>query len=145
MKLDEKDKKILILLKENSSLTVNQISKKTKVPITTVHNRIKKLKEARIIKNYTINLDYEKIGKSIKSYVLITVNQDKTNPQEKIAKKIKEIKDILSVDIVTGTNDLISIVKTDSIKNLNEIITQKIRNIEGVDKTQTIIVLKEIN
>jgi len=145
MELDEKDKKILILLKENSSLTVNQISKKTKVPITTVHNRIKKLKETGIIKNYTINLDYEKIGKPIKSYVLITVNQDKTHPQEKIAKKIKEIEDILSVDIITGTNDLISIVKTDSIKNLNEIITQKIRNIEGVDKTQTIIVLNEIN
>jgi len=145
MGLDEKDKKILILLKENSSLTVNQISKKTKVPITTVHNRIKKLKETGIIKNYTINLDYEKIGKPIKSYVLITVNQDKTHPQEKIAKKIKEIEDILSVDIITGKNDLISIVKTNSIKNLNEIITQKIRNIEGVDKTQTIIVLNEIN
>ena len=144
MKLDEKDNKILQILKEHSNWGTNQISKKTRVPITTVHNRIKKLKELGIIKNFTINLDYEKLGKSIKAHILITVNQTKSNQQEDIAKKIKQIEDVNSIDIVTGTTDLIATIKTNSINELNEIITKKIRNIEGVDKTQTIISLKEI-
>ncbi|MDP3966283.1 MAG: Lrp/AsnC family transcriptional regulator [archaeon] len=145
MKLDEKDKRVILILKEDSSLTVSQISKKSKIPITTVHNRIKRLKENGIIKNYTINLDHEKIGKPIKSYILVTVNQNKSHPQEEIAEKISKIEDVISTDIVTGQTDILSVVKTDSIKNLNEIITHKIRNIEGVDKTQTIIVLNEMN
>jgi DNA-binding Lrp family transcriptional regulator len=144
MNLDEKDKKILHVLKEHSNWGTNQISKKTKIPITTVHNRIKKLKETGVIKNFTINIDYEKLGKPIKANILITANQSKSNQQEDIAKKIKEIEDVVSIDIVTGTTDLIATIKTDSIHSLNEIITNKIRNIEGVDKTQTIIVLKEI-
>ena len=40
--MDEKDEKILRLLKENSKSTTQQIAKKTLIPITTVHNRIKK-------------------------------------------------------------------------------------------------------
>lgn len=144
MKLDEKDYKILEVLKNHSNWGTNQISKKTKVPITTVHNRIKKLKGLGIIKNFTINIDYEKLGKPIKAYVLITANQDKTHTQEKIAQKIKSVENVISADIVTGTTDILATIKTNSINTLNEIITHKIRNIEGVDKTQTVIVLKEI-
>jgi DNA-binding Lrp family transcriptional regulator len=144
MKLDEKDHKILEILKTNSNWGTNQISKKTKIPITTVHNRIKKLKDLEIIKNFTININHEKLGKSIKAHILITANQNKSHPQEQIAKKISKIKDVISVDIVTGTTDILATIKTNSINTLNEIVTHKIRNIEGVDKTQTIIVLKEI-
>ena len=67
MELDQKDKKILQILKENANLTTSQIAKKTAIPITTVHNRIKKLNKEKVIKNYTLNLDFEKIGKPLKS------------------------------------------------------------------------------
>lgn len=144
MKLDEKDNKIIQILKEHSDWGTNQISKKTRIPITTVHNRIRKLKEMGIIKNFTINLDYVKLGKPIKAYILITANQTKSNQQKDIATKIKEITDIISIDIVTGTTDLIAIIRTNSINELNKIVTREIRNIDGVDKTQTIITLEEI-
>lgn len=144
MKLDEKDWKILETLKANSNWGTNKISKKTRIPITTIHNRIKKLKELGIIKNFTVNIDCKKLGKLIKAHILITVYQDKNHSQEKIAEKIKTIEDVISVDIVTGATDLMATIKTNSIDSLNEIITKKIRNIEGVDKTQTVITLKEI-
>ena len=51
--MDKKDKTILELLNENSKLTTSQISKKTIIPITTVHNRIKKLEKEGIITGYT--------------------------------------------------------------------------------------------
>ena len=50
--LDEKDTQILNLLKDNAKLTSSQISKLTRIPITTIHNRIKKLEKEKIIKNY---------------------------------------------------------------------------------------------
>ena len=43
--VDDKDRKILDLLENNSKLTTNQLSKKTAIPITTIHNRIKKLEK----------------------------------------------------------------------------------------------------
>ena len=60
MNINEKDRKILDVLKKNAKLTTSQISKKTNIPITTVHNRIKKLEQQEIIKGYTIVLNQEK-------------------------------------------------------------------------------------
>jgi DNA-binding Lrp family transcriptional regulator len=143
MQIDEKEQKILKLLKENSKLTTSQISKKTKIPITTIHNRIKKLEKTGIIKNYTLNLDFEKIEKPIKAFMFVSINQKKTS-QEEIGKKIKNISEIEFVDIITGTTDIIVQARTKTINELNELITNKLRNIEGVDKTETMIVLKEV-
>jgi len=52
VKLDDKDWQILEILKDNAKLTSHKISKKTAIPITTVHNRIKKLEMNGIIKKY---------------------------------------------------------------------------------------------
>ena len=148
MKLDEKDIKILELLKENSKLTTSQISKKTNTPITTVHNRIKKLKHLSIIKNFTISIDHEKIGKPLTAYILLTVNQNispnKKVSQKEIGKKIKLFEDVESVDIVTGAIDMLIKARVKTMHDLNNLITDKLRKIDGVDKTQTMMVLEEI-
>ena len=71
--LDNKDLKILEVLKVNSRLSTQKIAKKTLIPITTVHNRMKKLEKEGIIKGYTVILDYKKLGKPILSFILISV------------------------------------------------------------------------
>lgn len=144
MELDEKDQKILETLKERAELTTSQISKKTRVPITTVHNRIRKMKEEGVIKNYTVNLNFEKIGKPLKAFILITVNQTRFT-QSQIGKEIKSVEGIESVDIVTGATDIVAQARVKDMHFLNELITNKIRKIEGIDKTQTLMVLEEIN
>jgi len=146
MELDEKDLKVLDLLKENSKLRTSQMSKRLRMPITTVHNRIKKLEKIRVIKNYTVVPDYKKLGKDILSYILVTVmymlpNGEKIS-QEKVAKKIKEL-GAEEVSIVTGGTDIIIKVRAKDVSELNDFVIKKLRSIDGVDKTQTLIVLEE--
>jgi Lrp/AsnC family transcriptional regulator for asnA, asnC and gidA len=143
MEFDQKDKKILQILKESSNLTTSRIAKKTSIPVTTVHNRIRKLSKEGVIKNYTVNIDYEKIGKPLKAFVLVTVNQSKIS-QSKIGQEIKSIEGVESADIVTGPFDMIVEIRAKDMHILNDLITNKIRKIEGIDKTQTLMVLEEI-
>jgi len=65
MTLDKTDLKIIEALKTNAKQTTSQISKKFNIPITTVHNRIKKLEKNGVIKTYSPVLDYHKLGKFI--------------------------------------------------------------------------------
>src|SRR3989344_1368658 len=114
MILDEKDIKVLNALVENSKSRTSQLSKKLRMPITTVHNRIKKLEKEGIIKNYTIVPDYKKLNKGVLSYILVTVmymlpNGEKIS-QENVAKKIKSI-GAEEVSIVTGGTDIVVKVK----------------------------------
>ena len=51
--IDEKDLRILTFLRQNSKLTNEELSKRISMPITTVHNRVKRLERLGVIKSYT--------------------------------------------------------------------------------------------
>ena len=146
--MDRKDEKILELLRENSKLTTHQISKKTLIPITTVHNRIKKLEKEGIIKKYTLELDNKKLGKTIAAYVHITVDyrllKELKMSQQELAKKIKQVESVEEAAMVTGGTDIVIKVRAGDIDELDEFVTKKLRNIGGIEKTQTMVILNEV-
>ncbi len=148
MKIDQKDSKIIEILKSNAKLTTGQISKKLLIPITTVHNRIKKLEKAGVIEGYTIKLNYKKLGFEILAFiqvnVIYTLPSGKKIKQEEVAKKIKKLDGVEEVWIVAGGTDLLVKVRVKSIDKLNDLVINKLRMVEGVDKTQTLVVLKEV-
>ena len=147
MKLDLKDRKIISELVANSKQTTSQISKKTRIPITTVHNRIKRLEKQGLIINYTVNLDYHELGRPVCAYIGITINYNIPNKkinQIEVANKIKEIEGVYETYIMTGGSDIFIKILAKDIQDLNIIVTERLRNIVGVDKTQTAIVLKQV-
>jgi DNA-binding Lrp family transcriptional regulator len=145
--LDEKDWKIIDVLKEHADYTTRQIAKKTLLPVTTIHNRIRKLKEERIIKKFTVELDNRKIGKSLVAYVLISVNlnilKQKKMSQYDLATEIGKLGFVERVDIVSGGSDLVTIIRVADVEEFDKVLLGKLQNIEGIDKTQSLIVIHE--
>lgn len=145
--LDKKDSTILAALKENAKLSTQQIAKRTRIPITTVHNRIKKLEKEGIVKGYTVVLDNKKIGKPLAAYILITVDykllKEIKKSQYELAQQLLKNPAVESSAMITGASDIIIKVRCGSIDELNEFVTIYLRNVEGVEKTQTAIVLNE--
>ena len=148
MDLDEKDLQVLEELKENAKRTTSQISKRINIPITTVHNRIKKLEKLGIIKRYTVEVDYKKLDKPMTAYVMVQVIYMLPSGvkvmQEDVAKEIKSMPEVESVELLTGTTDILVKVRVKDVDELNEFIIRKLRKIEGVDKVQTSVVLSKI-
>ena len=146
--IDGKDQKILFTLIEDSSLSTQKIAKKTNIAITTVHNRIRKLRKRGIIKGYTVVLDKKKLGKNIFAYILVDVDNKtlraKNMSQEELAKKIKKIELVEEVSIIGGGADIIIRVAIEDVEQLNDFIMNKLRALEAVESTKTMIVLKDI-
>lgn len=144
-KLDEKDLKILEMLKENGEYTTSQISKAIRIPQTTIHNRIKKLKGIGVIKRFTVEVDNAKIGKPFVAYVLFNVNlrnlKEKNKTQYDIAKEISRFEFVERVDIVSGGADLVAIVRVVDVAEFDKVLLGKLQSIDGVDNTQSLIVL----
>ena len=55
--MDEVDKKIVKILKNNSKTTLQNISEKINLSIAPTARRINQLEENNIIKNYSVNID----------------------------------------------------------------------------------------
>jgi Lrp/AsnC family transcriptional regulator for asnA, asnC and gidA len=143
--IDEKDKKIIEILMDHAEYTTRQIAKKTLFPITTVHNRIRKLRKEGIIRKYTVKLDNEKLGKSFVAYILISVNlallKQKHKTQHGLADELKKFYFVERADIVTGGTDIVAIVRVKDVEEFDECLLNKLQLVEGIDKTQTLIVV----
>lgn len=146
---DEKDIDILNLLNKDAKLTSLQISKKTGIPATTIHNRIKKMEANGIILRYSIVTDTKKLGMKIKAYIMVCVEYmtpaGRKISQTELAQEIKEYPLVDEVSIITGGTDILVKVHSKDIDELNDFIINKLRSIDGVAKTDTMVVLSEVS
>lgn len=145
IKLDKKDKEILSVLKNNAEFSMRKIAKKTLLPITTVHNRITKMQKEGIIEKYTIVPNYKAIDKGFVVYILITADlkylKKKKKSQYDLATDLKKFDFIERVDIVSGGTDLVAIVRVKDVEEFDKVLLQKIQIVDGIAKTQSMIVI----
>jgi DNA-binding Lrp family transcriptional regulator len=143
--MDEKDLKIVEILKEHAEYTTRQIAKKTLLPTTTIHNRIKKLKAEGIIKKFTIEPDYSKISKGFLVYVLISANisvlKEKKKTQYDIVKELRKLYFIERADVVSGGTDIVAIVRVKDVAEFDKVLLGKMQLLDGIEKTQSLIVI----
>jgi len=143
--IDEKDGKILEILRENSNLSTHKISKKTLIPVTTVNNRVKKLKELGVIKKYTVEIDKSKLGFSLSAYIFINISLKELKQEGMTTKDlmgiIRKNPNIESVDNVTGDVDVVAKIRAKDINELNNYIVNTLSEYKGVEKTTTALIL----
>lgn len=63
--LDEKDLAILRLLQDDARMSVKEISEKVHLSPTPVHERLKRLEQSGVIRQYVALLDAAKLGRSL--------------------------------------------------------------------------------
>lgn len=75
--MKQSDLKILAELRKNSRQTLTNISKNTKIPVSTVYDRIRACEE-KIIKKHTSILDFPKMGFNIRANILVEASETQT-------------------------------------------------------------------
>jgi len=145
--MDQKDERITDVLQENSRLSMREISRKTHIPITTVHKRIKRLTEEGIIEKFSIKLNHKKIGKLFSAVILVTADykllREIKKDQRQLAKELSYLPEIEKVDVVTGGTDMVIKVRVSNVDEFDDFLFKKVQKIPGVDHTETLVVIHE--
>lgn len=141
--LDEKDRKILRELERDCRQRTNTIAKVTNIPVTTVHNRIKKLSSSGHIHSFRAVLDPDKLDKPLVSFVFVSLNRNsvedaESNSDRELIAKIASNPAIQEVHTVTGDWDLLLKIRVKDIGELEGIITSELREPKLIDRAQTI-------
>ena len=143
--ISDEDRRILALLKDDSSLSVRSIAEKTGIPATTVHSHIRRLKKNGIIKRYTIELDMAKLGRPITAYVLLTADSGylhRSNvSQDSIVQKLIQHPLVEEAVTLTGRYDFLLRMQAVDIRELNDVMVSFVRQVEGIQRTETFLVL----
>lgn len=139
--MDEFDKRILKLLREDATLSLKEIGKRVGLfSPSAISKRIEGLRMNGYIKKITATLDYSKMGLS---FVTLTLIRGKYggNYKDTIADKLKKIPGIVSVYFLLGDIDFI--IHTIS-RNKDEYskILDRISSIAEIERSDTRTILQ---
>lgn len=119
--LDSTDLKIIELLAHNSRIKLKILAEQVSLSEPSVKTRIERLADQGIIRSFTIDIDYAKLGYNLS--FLIKVSNLKVSIQA-FTTKIKNIKEIQSFYPVTGEENYILHGRVQSIEQLEKILEQ---------------------
>ncbi|MDE1829466.1 MAG: Lrp/AsnC ligand binding domain-containing protein [Thaumarchaeota archaeon] len=74
------------------------------------------------------------------AFILMNAELGKEN---QIVSEIKKIANVKEVYPVYGVYDVLMVIESDSMENLRETITSKVRKLDGIKSTLTMIIVKD--
>jgi len=135
---DATDLAILELLQENCKQPLAAIGAKVGLKAPSVNERIHKLEEAGVISGYVALLEGRLLGKDVSAF--IGVSSELPRAIDHLEREVAAIEDVQECHHVTGGFTLMLKVKTESTETLEQLI-EKIRALDGVSRTETMVVL----
>ncbi len=138
---DHKDLLILEHLERDASLTTKKLAAVFGMPQTTLHNRIKRLKELGAIKKYVAVLDYKKLNKPLTAFILMDIDYPE---HYGISKKLAAMPFVTEISAVTGANDVLVKVRAKDAEELGDIVLRNLKRLGGVARTETLLVLETV-
>jgi len=140
LKIDSIDERIVNELSKDSKMTLRRLAKKLGISAVTAMNRIKALEKEGIIRNYTIKVDYEKLGYGTHVIIEVKISKGKLFDLEK---KIANSPNVYAVYDSTGQFDATVIGRFKSTRAMDAFL-KKIQTFDFVEGTHTKLVLNTI-
>ena len=141
IKLDLTDRKILELLQANSNITNAQLAHEVGLSPAPTLERVKKLETAGVIRSYHAVVDATSVGLGVSTFVMASLKGHNKDNITKFMKAIENIKEIVECHHVTGQADFILKIICTDIPAYQNLMLEKVSNIEVVDNLQSMVIL----
>ncbi len=138
--LDELDKAILDLLQKDARMSYAKMAQILNAKEQTIRYRIMRLIKNRVIKKFTIVIDYEKLGKGLTSFIILWVLPEKMGD---IIKELRENMDIIEAYMLSERGQILLKAVTRNRDELTDLFV-RLNMLPGVIKTLTLPVMKTL-
>ncbi|MEO9020661.1 MAG: Lrp/AsnC family transcriptional regulator [Ginsengibacter sp.] len=138
---DKKDMAILELLQQNAKITVKEISEKIHLSTTPVHERIKRMEETGIIKEYVTIVDNAKVKKGLTVICYVSLKQHGKNAGIKFIKTMNDLNEVIECFSISGEFDFILKVICEDMNAYYDFHVNKLSEIENVGHLQSVFVM----
>jgi Lrp/AsnC family transcriptional regulator for asnA, asnC and gidA len=139
--IDDIDMKILMLLAEDAKMPYTEVAKKVFVSGGTVHVRMRKMEEMGIVKGTTLKMDYSKLGYDVTAFLGIYLQ--KSSLYDAVIERLRNIEEIVRIHYTTGNYNIFVKLHCRDTRHLKDVLHDKIQQIEGIERTETMISLEE--
>jgi len=145
--LDKKNEAIIRILSRKAGLSSRTLSKMLKMPISTVHRRIKKLEREGIIQGYKAIINFEKTLWPIGTLLMVNLAEVIPGkghiPKKDILQSLSRFNEIEEIiEVQAAGFDLIIKARFESLKEQSNFV-EELRCIEGIEEISSAIIIEE--
>jgi len=135
--LDDVDKQLLALLRDDARISVVALAKKLRVARATVQNRIAKLEANGTIVGYSAKLRPNAEAHRIRAIMCVAVEG---NQAPEVRRRLSGNPSVVALHSTNGRWDLIAELRADTLEAFDKVLNS-IRQTEGITTTETSILL----
>ncbi len=139
--LDKIDLAILALLQQNARTTVKEIADKVHLSTTPVHERIKRLENSGIIKQYAALVDFGKVNKGLMVICYVSLKQHSKNAGLKFIKQMNELNEVIECYNISGEFDFMLKVVAENMDAYYDFHVNKLSQGENIGNVQSVFVM----
>ncbi len=139
--LDEKDLAILKLLQVNARATIKEIAAKVHLSTTPVHERIKRMEDSGVIKQYATLVNHAMVNKGLIVICYVSLKQHSKNAGVKFIKSIHDLNEVTECFSISGEFDFMLKVVCEDMNTYYDFHVNKLSQLENMGHVQSIFVM----
>ena len=126
---------------EDAEISYADLGKKLFVSGGTIHVRIKKLEELKVVKGKKLSVDLKLLGYDVIAFIGIYL--EKSSLYDSVARELKKIPQIVRLNYTTGNYSMFAEIVCKDIQQLRFVLHDELQKIKGIERTETFISLEE--
>ena len=127
--LKEKELMLLSHFRQNARISLTKLSRLTKIPVSTIFDKLKDYETQKLIKKSTAIIDFRKLGYEIRNQILLCANKDKREELQNFLVKHQKVNTIYRIN--NGYDFLIETI----FRNMNE-MDEFMRSLDAFEPIQ---------
>ncbi len=130
--IDKIDRKLLALLQQDCTLSLNELAEAVNLTSTPCWKRIKRLEEAGIIVGKVALLDGDKLGLSLTAFVRIKTQQHSSQWYQNFVAQVESFPEVLSFYRMAGEFDYLLQVQVADMKSYDNFYKKLVSAVPGL-------------
>ena len=139
--IDAIDQKILSFLVKNARMSYLEISRECGISGAAIHQRVKKMENLGIITGSRLLVKPQALGLKVCAFVGVSLSS--ANEYHHVVDELKKIPEVVECNFITGNHALMLKIYCFDNEHLMKVLIGTIQDIDGIEKTETWIVLDE--
>jgi Lrp/AsnC family leucine-responsive transcriptional regulator len=140
--LDGTDRRILALVQRDASLAQAEIARRVGLSTAAVHERVKKLEAAGVIRRWTALVDPAAVRAQVCAFVEVFFEHPKF--EKGFLERVKELDAVQECHHITGEFSLLLKVRVPDMPALQSLLLEQLSGHHGVRQTRTVMVLSTV-
>ena len=142
--MDITDRKLLMLLQQDSTKTTKELSAKLSLSVTAIYERVKKLEREGIINKYVAILDQKKVEKSFVVFCHLKLIQHTKEYLTRFEQEVVKLEEVLECYHVSGDYDYILKIYVKDMEAYREFMVTKLTTLQHIGSTHSTFMISEV-